>query len=96
MVTTRDKQVLKFLQEHQDTAFATLALAKLFYSSDSIKSSITVANRRLKKLHEGQYIQKVPRRFGESNYYYYYMNEEPPIKKVADVDDKGNYIYKKE
>ena len=90
-ITTRDKEVLKLLQEHP-MAFSTLALAKLFYPSDSEKSSITIANRRLKKLHESDVIKCIPRKFSEPNFYY--VGEEVPIKRVADVDDKGNYILK--
>ena len=91
-ITSRDKEVLKLLQEHTDTAFSTLALAKLHYPSDSEKSSITIANRRLKKLHEAGVIKCIPRRFGTFNYYY--ISEEVPAKRVVDVDDEGNCIIK--
>lgn len=69
-VTERDRKVIKFLGDNNVVA-STQALAKLFYcESHNLSSSTTIANRRLKKLHEGQYIQKLPRKFGEQALWY--------------------------
>ena len=69
-VTDRDRKVIKFLGEHNIVA-STQALAKLFYNENhNLSSSTTIANRRLKKLYENQYIQKIPRKFSEQQLWY--------------------------
>ena len=69
-VTDRDRKVIKFLGEN-NVVCSTLTLAKLFYcESHNLNSSVTIANRRLTKLVENQYIQKLPRKFGEQQLYY--------------------------
>lgn len=47
-------------------------LAKMFYPSPTgnERSSITIAQRRLRIMHELQYIEISNRKFGDSNYYY--------------------------
>ena len=69
-VTERDRKVIKFLGEN-NVVCSTITLAKLFYNENlNLSSSITIANRRLTKLVEGQYIQKLPRKFGQQALYY--------------------------
>lgn len=70
-VTDRDKRVIKFLGDNNNVVASTQAIAKMFYcESHNLNSSITIANRRLTKLYQGQYIQKVPRKFGEQQLWY--------------------------
>ena len=47
-------------------------LAKMFYPSPTgnERSSITIAQRRLRVMHELQYVEISNRKFGDSNYYY--------------------------
>lgn len=69
-ITDRDKKMIKFLGDN-NCVCSTITIAKMFYcESHNLNSSITIANRRLTKLYQGQYIQKVPRKFGEQQLWY--------------------------
>ena len=74
-ITDRDKRLIKFLGDNH-VVCSTLTLAKMFYCENhNLNSSITIANRRLTKLYQGQYIQKLPRKFGEQQLWYIGSNK---------------------
>ena len=95
-VTDRDKRVIKFLGDN-NCVCSTITLAKLFYNENhNLSSSVTIANRRLKKLHEGQYIQKIPRRFGEQQLWFIgnsKPNQSQLRHKVIMTDFIGELVY---
>lgn len=70
-LTERDRKCYEFLVKTKLPA-NSYDLAKLFYPSPTgnERSSVVVAQRRLKVLHELQYVEISKRKFGESIYYY--------------------------
>ena len=66
----RDKKVYQFLCQTK-MPMSTSAIAKMFYlQNNTMTSALVIANRRLNKMVEEGYIDRLNRKFGEKAIYY--------------------------
>lgn len=66
----RDLKLISFLESY-GMPMTNLSISKLFYSqNNNLTSSIVIANRRLLKLCQGGYIEKMPPKYQERNVFY--------------------------
>lgn len=66
----RDLKLISFLETYE-MPMTNLSISKLFYSqNNNLSSSIVIANRRLKKLAQSGYIEKLPPKYHERNVFY--------------------------
>ena len=64
-MTPRDKKVYQFLCQTK-MPMSTSAIAKMFYlQNNTMTSALVIANRRLNKMVEEGYIDRLSRKFGE-------------------------------
>ena len=69
-MTPRDKKVYQFLCQTK-MPMSTSAIAKMFYlQNNTMTSALVIANRRLNKMVEDGYIDRLNRKFGEKAIYY--------------------------
>ena len=66
----RDLKLISFLESYE-MPMTNLSISKMFYSqNNNLTSSIVIANRRLAKLFQNGYINKMPPKFHDRNVFY--------------------------
>ena len=69
-MTERDRKFIKFMCEYK-LPMTSVDIARMFFNqNNNMSSAVVIANRRLSKMVQEQYIQKLPRKFSEQNIFY--------------------------
>lgn len=69
-MTERDRKFIKFMCEYK-LPMVSVDIARMFFNqNNNMSSAVVIANRRLSKMVQEQYIQKLPRKFSEQNIFY--------------------------
>ena len=79
-LTDRDKRCYQFLID-TGLPMTSHQVARCFYNqSGNLSSAVVIANRRLKVLYENNYLERLSRKFGESQIFY--AREKPNQKQL--------------
>lgn len=69
-LTDRDRKFIKFMCEYK-LPMTSVDIARMFFNqNNNMSSAVVIANRRLSKMVQEQYLQKLPRKFSENAVFY--------------------------